>query len=79
MSGHGQQLALAVLLYFDAHENTATRETLHRWRRLTGGQPFGAAALIEMAHRILDDQPLAGTPRPRTRKEDQRLHERYTR
>jgi hypothetical protein len=70
VSGHGQQLALAVLLYFDAHENTPARETLHRWRRLTGGQSFGATALIEMAHRILDDQPLPETPRPRARKED---------
>jgi len=79
LNGHAQNLALAVLLYFQRHENTSTGDTFRRWRKLTDGQAFSATALVEMAHRVLDEQPLPGTPKMRIRKEDQRLNERFTR
>jgi hypothetical protein len=79
LNGHAQNLALAVLLYFDGHENTSAANIFRRWRQLTDGQTFSATTLVELAHRVLDEQPLPDTPRIRTKKEDQRLHERFTR
>jgi hypothetical protein len=79
VNGHAQNLALAVLLYFQRHENTSASQTFRRWRQITDGQTFSATTLVELAQRVLDEQPLPDTPKMRIRKEDQKLHERFTR